>query len=80
MRILELQEYAKEHGINSLKFDFINFNGDLKKGRWIDAYYGLFWVEGISENEMITVTQWRMEVGDSIEFNVINQDVIINGK
>ncbi len=71
MRILELKEYAKDNGFDSLKFKFTNLLGQVKKGHWIDAYYGFFWVEGMEENTMMTVSQWREQLADdAIEFEV----------
>lgn len=72
MRILELQEYAKDNGFDSLKFKFTNLKGETKTGQWIDAYFGLFRIDGMADNEFMSVGQWRNLVGDSsIEFQVI---------
>ena len=72
MRILELQEYAKDKGFDSLKFKFTNFNGEVKEGKWVDAYFGFFRIEGMADNEMITDNQWRQMVGDAaIEFELV---------
>jgi hypothetical protein len=71
MRILELQEYAKDNGFDSLKFKFTNLLGQEKKGQWKDAYFGFFWIEGMDENTFMTVSQWRQQVGDEmIEFEI----------
>lgn len=71
MRILELQEYAKDNGFDSLKFKFTNLFGQEKKGHWQDAHFGFFWIEGMDENTFMTVSQWRQQVGDElIEFEL----------
>ena len=78
MRILELQEYAKDNGFDSLKFKFTNLFGQEKKGHWIDAYFGFFWIEGMDENTFMTVSQWRQQVGDElIEFELDDAQVFI---
>lgn len=75
MRILELQEYAKEHGYSSLEFTMTSPISTLKKGKWLDAYYGFFWIEGMKENEMMTVSQLREEFGDELfEFKPITNN------
>ena len=67
MTILELQEYAKDNGLfDSLKFKFKDILGREKKGHWIDAYFGLFWIEGMPENKFISVGQWRNQIGDGV--------------
>lgn len=66
MRILELQKYAQENGFDSLEFKFTNILGKELNGRWIDAYFGLFWIEGMDENTFMTVNQFRQEVGDEL--------------
>jgi hypothetical protein len=72
MRILELQEYAKEKGFNSLKFKFTNLSGDVVEGKWLDAYYGFFRIYGMEDNQTVTVAQWRKAFGDgAIEFEPI---------
>lgn len=71
MRILELQEYAKDNGFDSLKFKFTNILGQEKKGHWVDAYFGFFWIEGMDKNTFMTVSQLRQQVGDElIEFEI----------
>ena len=73
MRILELQEYAKEKGFNSLKFKFTNLSGHVVEGKWLDAHYGFFRIDGMEDNQMVTVAQWRRLLGDSaIEFEPID--------
>lgn len=66
MRILELQEYAKKHGFDSTEFEFVNLKGETKKGKWIDAYFGFFRIDGMPENKMMTTSQWRDLLGDQI--------------
>lgn len=73
MRILELQEYAKDNGFNSLKFSFKDLlSGQEKLGQWMEAYLGIFKIEGIGENTFITVKQWRDNIPDElIEFKLV---------
>ena len=46
MRIDELCEYAKDNGFDSLEFEFTNLLGETKKCKWLDAYFGMFQIEG----------------------------------
>lgn len=72
MRILELQEYAKKHGFDSVEFKFTNLSGEEVKGKWLDAYFGLFTLTGAPENEFISVNSWRNQLGDeAFEFEII---------
>lgn len=66
MRILELQEYTKEHGFDSLEFTFNNLVGREINGKWLDAYMGIFRFDGMEENTMMTVTAFRKEFGDEL--------------
>jgi len=73
MRILELQELAKDKGFDSLKFKFKTLFGEEKEGQWIDAYFGFFRIDGMKESSMLTVQGWRKEFGDELfEFEVVN--------
>ena len=71
MRILELERYAQENGFDSVKFKFTDLKGISHTGQWLDAYMGLFIVEG--NDGFITVDQWRTIAGDRIEFEVISE-------
>ncbi len=71
MSILELQEYAKENGFDSCEFEFVNFIGKQVKGKWLDAYFGLFRIDGMDEKTFISVNQWRELFGDTVNFHVI---------
>ena len=71
MRILELQELAKERGYDSLRFRFKTFFGTEKTGKWEDAYLGLFKVDGSSG--ICSVSGWREFFRDELfEFEVID--------
>jgi len=73
MRILELQELAKEKGFDSLKFKFKTLFGEEKQGQWIDAYFGFFRIDGMKESTIFIVNRWRKEFGDEMfEFEVVN--------
>jgi hypothetical protein len=71
MRILELQEYAKDNGFDSVKFKYTDLLGTERTGKWIDAYFGFFTVEGMPDNELVSVSSWRKIAGDQIEFEII---------
>lgn len=72
MRILELQAYAEDHGFDSVKFKFISPNGQEMRGKWVDAHFGLFRIDGMKDNEFLTVHQFRELFGDNqVEFEVI---------
>jgi hypothetical protein len=43
--ILQCQEIAKELGYNSMTFDLCGPKGK-KSCKWLDAYYGMFTIEG----------------------------------
>lgn len=68
MRIDELEEYAQEHGFDSLVFEFTNLKGEVKKCRWLDAYMGLFMIEG--SGGFIQVSDWKKYTGDLFEFRI----------
>jgi hypothetical protein len=42
--------------------------GEVKKCKWLDAYFGMFIIEG--NNGFLTVKQWKETVGDVFEFHV----------
>jgi hypothetical protein len=46
MNIWQCEEYAKEHGFDSVKFT-ANFPVGQKQCEWLDAYFGMFKVDGI---------------------------------
>jgi len=69
MKIDELKEYAEVHGFDSLKFQFTNLRGEIIKCQWLDAYLGLFRIDG--EDGFITVDFWKRGTGDKFEFEVI---------
>lgn len=76
MKIDELQEYALNHGFDSVGFEFTNLRGEVKKGRWIDAYFGHFILEG--NTGFITTKQWKEVTGDVFEFRILDYSPDIN--
>jgi len=72
MKIDELCAYAEDNGWDSLRFKFTNLNNQVINCQWLDAYAGLFRVEG--ENSFITVRQWKRETGDIFDFEIIKED------
>ncbi len=69
MRIDELCAYAQNNGYDKLKFRFTNLRGEVINCQWLDAYMGLFRVEG--DEGFITVGQWKELTGDCFEFEVV---------
>ena len=75
MRILELQQYAKDNGFDSVKFEFTTPFGKTLYGKWIDAYFGIFRIEGMKKNAFTNVYEWRREFGDElIEFKIVDNE------
>ena len=71
MRILELQKLAQEKGYDSLRFRFKTLLGTENTGKWEDAYFGIFKIDGSSG--LCSVSGWRKEFGDELfEFEVID--------
>lgn len=70
MKIDELCEYAKDNGFDSLEFEFTNLSGEVKKCKWLDAYFGFFLIEG--NDGFITTKQWKEVTGDVFEFRLLN--------
>ena len=58
MKLLELQEHAKSNGFDSLEFESV----------WLDAYFGFFRLDGMEEDEMISVTSFLDLIGDIFNF------------
>ena len=71
MRISELEKYAQENGFDSIRFQFTNFQGRLVSGKWIDAWFGFFRLDGMPEDQFITTKQFLELLGDSIEFEIL---------
>ena len=69
MNIKELQEYAQKNGFDCVEFQFTNLQGEIKKCKWLDAYFGLFVIEG--NNGFITVNQWIDITQDSFNFELL---------
>jgi len=70
MRILELQKYAEDNGFDSVRFKFVGPTGKTVTCKWLDAYMGLFEIDGV--NGFITVNSFINNFGtDTIEFEVI---------
>lgn len=68
MNITEAQEYAKEHGFDSLVFESINLQGKPMRFKWLDAYMGIFRFEG--DKSFITVNQWKDVTDDLFQFMI----------
>lgn len=72
MKIHELEAYAQKHGFDSVEFSFINLMGQEVKCKWLDAYMGLFRMEGIEG--FCTVNYWIEATNDCFEFKVIKDE------
>jgi len=70
MTIDEICEYAKDNGFDSLEFEFINLKGEKVKCKWLDAYFGMFEIEG-SEG-FITVKQWKQFATNTFDYTPLN--------
>ena len=44
--IWDLEQYAKDAGFNTVRFEFDAHNGLIIKARWLDAYYGFIQLDG----------------------------------
>lgn len=72
MKIKEIQQYAKDNDcFDSLEFTFTNLNGEKKKLKWLDAYFGLFKFE--ERDGFITVNQWIEHTGDVFDLKPLKQ-------
>lgn len=47
MNITDCEEYAKDHGFDSLEFKMAFPNGSVKSCKWLDAYLGIFTIVGV---------------------------------
>lgn len=70
MNLYELEEYAKKNGFNTVRFEFTNLLGEVKRARWMDAYYGFFQLDD-SEN-FFTVSQFAKYGADQFDYRVIS--------
>ena len=68
MNLYELEEYAKEHGFNTVEFEFTNLLGEVKKARWLDAYFGFFQLEG--SDGFVTVSQFAKYGAANLDYRV----------
>jgi hypothetical protein len=58
LSILQCQELAKDVGYDSATFDLVGPNGVLK-AKWLDAYFGLFEIQGEGSDGFLTVQQFQ---------------------
>ncbi|WP_090739387.1 hypothetical protein [Paenibacillus sp. Mc5Re-14] len=71
MNIYEIQEYAKDHGFDSLKFAMTNRNGATFYGHFLDAYFGMIMIPEIGDG-FIVISHLIQEYGfDEFEFTVL---------
>jgi len=71
MKIDELCAYAEENGFDSVEFEFKSLLGPIVKCQWLDAYMGIFKIEG-SEG-FITVANWKKATNDIFDFTIIEK-------
>lgn len=69
MKMLEMEKYAQQNGFDRLEFKFTDLSGIERKGKWLDAFFGLFNIEGI--DGLIRSSDWLEHVGDIIDFDII---------
>ncbi len=58
MNILQCQKMAEDIGFDSATFDLVGPKKTLKC-KWLDAYFGMFTVEGEKEGGFLMVTQFQ---------------------
>lgn len=71
MKIDELESYAQDNGFDSLEFEFTNLKGEVKRCKWLDAYMGLFRIQG-SEG-FIKVDDWKKYTNDLFDLRICEQ-------
>ena len=54
MNLYQCQKYAEKNGFDSMKFN-AHFPTGIRKCQWLDAYFGLFTIEGVTDNSFISV-------------------------
>ena len=59
--ILQCREIAKKHGFDSMTFDLVGPKGKLK-AKWLDAYFGMFKVEGAEGFLMVKDFQFNNDL------------------
>jgi len=69
MTLLQCQEFAEDNGFDSVRFEFINLKGELIKAKWLDAYFGLFVVDG--SDGFISAKQFSKAGGDLFDYKII---------
>jgi hypothetical protein len=72
MKIDECCEYAKENGFDSVIFTFKNITGETVSCRWLDAYFGLFEING--SDGFISVKKWKEITGDFFNLTIAGKD------
>lgn len=55
MNLYQCEAYAKDHGFDSVKFVAL-FPAGPKKCQWLDAYFGMFKIEGMEDGFVMTRT------------------------
>ena len=61
MNILQCKEMAKDIGFDSTTFDLCGPIG-RKKAKWLDAYFGIFEIEGVDGFLMASQFQYSPDV------------------
>lgn len=56
MNLYQCQKYAEKNGFDSIKFKAFFPSGE-KECCWVDAYFGFFKIEGVTDNSFVTVSQ-----------------------
>lgn len=59
VNILQCQKLAEDYGYNSMTFDLVGPLG-RKKAKWVDAYFGIFEIEGSEGINMINNEMSRL--------------------
>lgn len=56
MNLYQCQKHAEKNGFNTVKFKAF-FPIGVKECVWLDAYFGLFKIDGVTDNSFVTVDQ-----------------------
>ena len=56
MNLYQCQKHAERNGFDSVKFT-AHFPAGPKQCQWLDAYFGMFKIEGLTDDNFVTVKQ-----------------------
>lgn len=62
MNIVEIEEYAKDHGFDSCEFLMMTKDGGIFNGKFLDAYFGFVQIPQLGDG-FIRLSDIRKEYG-----------------